>query len=363
MPPGFMPPPPGMMQPPMGFGPPGGFPPPGWMPPPPPKKGGIGRALLTTFATTLFGISLLLNLYLLLFSGLMSDRSSKETTLHAGNPKQVIAVVPIVNNMILHAQVEQLDKMLKEVEADDNVKALVLRIDTPGGEVTASDEMYHRILQYKISKPGIPVYVSMGGLATSGGYYAACAADYLVAEPTTLTANIGVLAGGVNLHKLADKYGVEDRTMHSTGADFKTAGSWLKPPTEEDNQYLQGLIDSMAKQFHSVVQTGRQGKLKGPIERIFNAQAYDVTNALAMGLVDKQGYLEDACKLAADKAGLTDPTIVKYEEPSPLLAFLQARSSVPGPQASGDLKINGVPVEMPQLQQLLDPRPMYMYRP
>jgi protease-4 len=368
-PPGFLPPPIGFVPGPIGpggppfptpFPAPPGFAPPGW---PPPRKGGLGRALLTTFATTLFGFSLLLNVYLLLFSGLIGDKGSKEKTVQTGDPKQVVAVVPIVNSMILQAQAEQLDKMLKEVEADDNVKAVVLRIDTPGGEVTASDEMYHRILQFKQKRPGVPVLVSMGSLATSGGYYAACAADYLIAEPTTLTANIGVLSEGFNISKLADKWGIEDMTVHSTGADYKTAGSMMKPPTTQDTEYIQGLIDSMATQFHRVVTTGRQGRLKGPLPVIFNAKAYTADEALGLGLVDEIGYLDDACKIAATKAKLTNMTVVKYEEPSPLLSFLQGKSELSSPDATGSVKINGVTVQIPKLQRLLNPRPMYLYCP
>jgi protease-4 len=185
----------------------------------------------------------------------------------------------------------------------------------------------------------------------------------LVAEPTTLTANIGVLAGGVNISKLAEKYGVEDETIHSTGADYKTAGSMMKPPTTQDTAYLQGLIDSMADQFHDVVKKGRQGRLKGPLATIFNAQAYTAKAALDLGLVDEIGYVDDACKAAASKAGLTNPTIQTYEEPTFFESLLTGKSDLPVPQGAADLRINGTAVEVPRLHQLLDPRPMYLYRP
>src|SRR5207244_10085803 len=104
---------------------------------------------------------------------LMNAHSSRENIVVDGDPTQKIAVVPIVNSMMLEAQAERFDKTMTTVEKDANVKAVVLKIDTPGGAVTAADEMYHRILVYKQRKPGVPVIVTMGGFATSGGYYAA----------------------------------------------------------------------------------------------------------------------------------------------------------------------------------------------
>ena len=347
----FMPPPPPM-----------GFPPPGWYPPP--RQGrGFARVMLTTFASTLFGLSLMLNIYLLVISGLMSDRSGKSDTIVDGDAKQVVAVVPIINQLITAKDAESLDKLLKEVEDNTNVKALVLRIDTPGGEVAPSDEMYHRILQFKASRPGVPVVVSMGSLATSGGYYTACAADWLIAEPTTLTANIGVLEESVNISKLADKYGIQDTTLHSTGADYKTSGSWMKPPTPQDIIYMTGLLDAIADQFHNAVKTGRGSRITAPLVDVFNAQAYTAQAALKMGLVDQIGYAEDAYKYAATKAGLNNMTVMKYEEPSSLLKLLSAKSGLSSPQASEGLKINGATVDLPQLNQLLNPRPMYLFRP
>ena len=320
--------------------------------------------MITTFATTLFGISLMLNIYLLVLTGFMGDRGGKSNTIVQGDPKQEVAVVPIVNELITQKDADSLDTLLKQVEKNENVKALVLRIDTPGGEVAPSDEMYHRILSFKKDHPTIPVVVSMGGMATSGGYYTACAGDYLFAEPTTLTGNIGVLMESLNFAKLCDKWGIQDTTLHSSGADFKTAGSMFREPTTQDTVYMTGLLDSIATQFHAAVTTGRQGRLKGSMAEIFNAQAYPADVALnKYGLVDAIGYQEDACKYAASKAGLTNMTVVTYEEQTTLLKLLSGKAGIPDPQADTETKINGMAVDSPQLNRLLNPKPLFLWRP
>jgi protease-4 len=364
-PPGFAPPgyPPQM--PPPGFAPPGfgGFPPPGFFPPPRQPRG-FGRALITTFATTIFGISLMLNIYLLFLTGLMGDHGGKSNTLVAGDPRQEVAVVPIVNQLITQKDADQLDTLLKQVEKNDNVKALVLRIDTPGGEVAPSDEMYHRILAFKAEKK-IPVVVSMGGMATSGGYYTACAGDYLIAEPTTLTGNIGVLMESLNFARLCDKWGIQDTTLHSTGANYKTSGSMFREPTTQDTAYMTSLLDSIADQFHAAVNAGRAGKLNPKnMQEIFNAQAFPAKKAKELGLIDDDdGYLEDACKYAASRAGLTNMTVVTYEEQPSLLKLITGKSGLPEPQANGAVKINGMAVDSPQLNRLLNPEPLYLWKP
>jgi len=370
MPGGFPPPPGGAgfvppgyppQFPPPGFGPPG-FPPPGFFPPPRQPRG-FGRALITTFATTIFGISLMLNIYLLIISGLMGDRGSKSSTILQGDPKQEVSLVPIVNQLITQKDFDSLDTLLKQVEKNENVKALVLRIDTPGGEVAPSDEMYHRIMKFKTEHPTVPVVVSMGGLATSGGYYVSCAGDWLVAEPQTWTANIGVIEDALNFSKLADKWGIEDTTLHNTGADYKSTGSMFREPTTQEIGYLTGLLDSAADQFHDVVKTGRQGRIKAPLPEVFNAQAYTAQAALKMGLVDQIGYQDDACKYAASKAGLTNMTVVTYEEQPTFLKLIYGKSGLAEPQAGGATKINGMAIDSPQLNRLMNPKPMYLFRP
>src|SRR4029453_6665592 len=141
--------------------------PPPYMVPPPPRGGGFVRGVFVTLATTILGASLALNIYLLLWAGLTSgSASAQESVLVNGDPKQKIAVVSI-EGPISGDTSKRFDKIMRDVESDNDVKALVLEVNTPGGEVTASDEIYQRILRYK-SEKNVKVVASMGGMATSG---------------------------------------------------------------------------------------------------------------------------------------------------------------------------------------------------
>jgi protease-4 len=200
----------------------------------------------------------------------------------------------------------------------------------------------------------------MGGMATSGGYYVSCGADYIFARSTTLTGNIGVIMPNMNFSKLMDKYGVEDSTIVSSGSPFKEAGSPTIPETPADHDYMQGLIDAMKKQFVDVVKHGRGANLKGTDDVLFNGKAYTGDDALKLGLVDKIGYEDNAIDWAIGTAGLKDPTVVRYV-PEPYLAKLLsgAKSSVPSPNTS--FTINGINIDEKSIVDLLSPRPMYLW--
>ena len=363
-PPGMMPPPPGMMPPPP---PPGGFypPPPPFYPPPQRPQRSFARAIFTTLATSVLGFSLLANVYLLIASGLLGDHGGHSNTIQSGDSSQKVAVLPIVNSLITAKSADQLDKLFRQIDNDADVKAVVLRIDTPGGEVAPSDQMNHAIQAYRASHANVPVVVSMGSLATSGGYYAAVAAPYLFAEPTTLTVNVGVYSESFNVAGLLHKYGVEDTTIRSSNTPFKTAGTPFRPPTPEEIAYLQSMVDGFNARFRDIVKQGRSGRLTAPIEDVCNGKAYHADEAKKLGAIDQIGYLDDACAYAAQKAGLTKPEIVKYDNASTLAELLtgsDSRSSVPTPSAA-----SGVHVDLPavdqKLDELLDPRPMALYRP
>ena len=307
-------------------------------------------------------ISLVLNLILfgtVAVLGTHAGENVHETTLVAGDSDQKIAVIPIVNDMILQKQADQLTHLLDAAQKDNDVKAVVLQVDTPGGGVTAADEMHQRIMDFKAKRPGVPLVVTMGSVAASGGYYAAAPADFIFAQPTTITGSIGVLMPQYNASKFADKYGIEDTSLHATGTPYKTAGSWLKPPTTQENEYFVHLLDSDFAQFKAVVVSGRGGRLKMPIEQIANGKAYTATDALSMGLVDQIGYPADAYAYAARAAHLSRMMVVKYDEPSTLAELLTSRWGGAAPEAS--LRVGGVDVSS-NLDALLTPKMLYLWR-
>jgi protease-4 len=356
MPPGGWPPPP----------PPVMYPPPMFMAPPPPRpRGGFARGIFVTLATTIFGFSLALNLYLLVASGLFGGSSSaRSTDLLDGDPTQKVAILP-VKGVIMDDASARLDRFMKQVDADKNVKAVVLEVDSPGGSVTASDEMYHRIQRFKTEHPNTPVIVAQEGLAASGGYYVSCAGDYVFAQPTTLTGNIGVLLPQYNVSQLFDKWGIKETTITSSGTPFKNAGSMFQPEAPEQRAYLQDIADKAFAMFKDVVAKGRQGKLKKPLADIATGKIYTAADAQALGLVDDIGYLQDAYQYAAKKAGLSKPTVVRYHDPPSFFSALtDSKSNIGGASASGgqSVNVNGINVNAGDLRELLTPRLMYLWR-
>lgn len=357
MPPGWQPPNlPPMMYPPMMYPP----------PPPPRRQGGFARGIFLTLATTIFGISLLLNIYLLVTAGLFGGGdSTRSNTLLEGDSAQQVAVIP-VKGVIMDQAATRLDRFLKQIDTDKNVKALVLEVDSPGGSVSASDQMYHRIERFKTEHPGVPVVVAQEGLAASGAYYISCAGDYLFAQPSALTGNIGVLMPQYNVSELFNKWGIKENTIVSTGATYKEAGSMFKPETPEERAYLQDIADKAFAMFKGVVATGRKGKLTKPLSEIANGKIYTAADAQALGLVDKIGYLRDACQYAAKTAGLSRPNVVRYEERPSLFDALSGKSNVSGASAQAgqsSVTINGININADDIRDLLTPRLMYLWRP
>ncbi|MGB7156472.1 MAG: signal peptide peptidase SppA, partial [Tepidisphaeraceae bacterium] len=354
-------PPPGM-QPPPGQYPPM-MPPPMFMAPPPaPRERSFARAIFMTLATTIFGLSLAANIYLLLFSGLMAGgASARQSTIVDGDPTQRVAVIP-VSGIIDAEAAQQFDRFMKIAEEDKHVKAVVIEIDSPGGTVTASDEMHHRVAQFKLEMAkqnrNVPVVTAMASVAASGGYYLACATDFVFAQPTTITGSIGVIAPRLNVSRLADKWGIEDRSIVATGADYKDAGSSFKPEEPNEIAYIQALIDQSFGRFKEVVDKGRKGKLTSPLAEVANGKVFLGPEALTLGLVDQVGYLEDAY-LHAGK-GLTRMQVVRYQNPPSLLEALSARSNVGAVNASPS-GIN-VQLDWQKLLELSTPRMLYLWR-
>ena len=331
--------------------------PPAPMYPPPPPRHSFTRGILVTLATTIFGFSLLLNLYMLLAGGILARGDSSSTeVLRAGEDSQLIAVVPL-SGIIMDSEFERFNRLLNAAEKD-GIKALIVEIDSPGGAVTASDMIYNRIVQFRKNHPGVPVTATMGSMATSGGYYAACGADYIIAQRTTMTGNIGVLLPRYNISDLAKRIGVQETTIESTGAPFKNAGSMFEPETPEDTAYFRGIIDDAFAQFKSVVRDGRAGKLKKPLDEIANGKVYMAQQAMDLGLIDQIGYLNDAIDQIAGSASLSKPMAVRYSETTSLTQMFlgaQSQSTAPGRGVS-------VQISPEVMDRFSSPRMMYLWR-
>lgn len=331
------------------------MPPVGFYPPPPPPRGGFVRAIFITLATTIFGLSLVLNIYLLAWTGLTGGEvGTKSTILVSGDPKQKVAVIPI-DDIIDTELARRFEKALKQVESDPTVKALVLEIDTPGGTVTASDEIYNSLMKFKAERR-IPIVAAMGSMATSGGYYVACASDEIVAQPTTVTGNIGVVLQRFNLSGTLEKLGARETSITPEGADFKNIESPFRPESPEVAEYLRGITNDLHGRFKTIVATSREGKLKDSIDKIADGKIYIASEASKLGLIDQLGYSRDAHARAAALASLSNHTVVRYEHQPTLFESFALRSTI---KPGGPIHIN---LDPSRINELVTPRAMYLWR-
>ncbi|MBI5345312.1 MAG: signal peptide peptidase SppA [Deltaproteobacteria bacterium] len=204
---------------------------------------------------------------------------------------------------------------LSLASSDDDVKALILKIDTPGGSVTASDIIAHEIKEFRKKKgAGFPVVAALMGVAASGGYYIAASADKIVAHPTTVTGSIGVIAYGVNASGLMEKVGLTDQTIKS--GDKKDAGSPLRQMTPEERKIIQSVTDAMYERFLDVILETRGAFFKrDELQAIADGRVYTARQARDLKLVDMIGYMDDVVALSKEMAGLKEAVVVTYAQP------------------------------------------------
>jgi protease-4 len=198
---------------------------------------------------------------------------------------------------------------LTKASKDEKIKAVVLRINSPGGTVNASDILYHELKTFKANKK-IPVIASMMDVAASGGYYLAMATDAILVHPSTVTGSIGVIMLTINAKGLLEKVGVEANAI--TSGPRKDMGSPFRTMTAEEKLIFQGVIDSFYDRFLAVVQEGRPHLTADQIKKLADGRIYSGEQAKAAGLVDEVGYLDEAIELAKKNAGLTEARIVTY---------------------------------------------------
>lgn len=204
-------------------------------------------------------------------------------------------------------------QQIEDVFQDDAIKGVIIQMDSPGGGVYESDEVYHRLMTLKEKYPK-PLVVYMGPQAASGAYYIAMAADKIYANYNTLTGSIGVIISTYNYSQLADKIGIKDVTFKS--AANKDILDPMRPATEEENAIMQALVNESYSRFVDIVAKGRKME-RSQVLQLADGRIYSGNQAKQLNLVDELGYLETAIAGTAKLAKTSDPQVIIYENPVP----------------------------------------------
>ncbi len=213
--------------------------------------------------------------------------------------------------------VEQIDSYME----DDDVKAIILRINSPGGSVGPSQEIYREVLKAREKKK---VVASIGSVGASGGYYVACASDLIVANPGTITGSIGVVMEFSNVEELLKKIGLRSYVIKS--GKHKDIGSPLREMTPKEKSILQGVIDSVHSQFVRAVAEGRNIE-ESKVREIADGRIFSGEQANELGLVDRLGGLQDAIEIAAEMVGIKEkPTVIYPRKKFSLFELLFKKS-------------------------------------
>lgn len=311
---------------------------------PPPPRPSFWRRLLTVIMFIVFAASVLLNIALIGAVGLLygdfEDRVREKTISGELTAPDKVAVISI-DGVLLEAE-GFFKRQIEHARKDQSVKAVVLRVESPGGTIAASDELYHLVRRIAEERK-IPIVVSMGSIAASGGYYVSMAvgdaSDTIFAEPATWTGSIGVIIPHYNFGDLMDKVGVKEDSVASDR--LKHMGTFTRPMTEEERKIFQALVEDSFGQFKDVIKLGRPKFRRDPkaLDRLATGQVYSANQAKTQGLVDRIGFLDDAVKRAIELAHLspTNVHVVRYRREVDLLGAL-LQSNARGPDLAGLLQ-------------------------
>ncbi len=273
--------------------------------------------------------------------GIFPGRGKLQETVLSGKGEEKILLIDISGplstghstglfaNPSLPARVKE---ELTIAQNDPHVKGLVLRINTPGGTVTASDVLFHELQQFK-QKRKIPMVTSIMDMGTSGGYYVAMATDRIFAHPSTITGSIGVIMLTVNAQGLLEKIGVEPSPIMS--GPKKSMGSPFRPMNEEERAIFQGVIDHLYDRFLTVVKEGRPNLESFDIAKLADGRIYTAEIAKTQGLIDEIGYLDDAIAYATKAADLEQAKVVTYTRGRPAHQNIYSHQDIPQIESVG----------------------------
>ncbi|MEX0777735.1 MAG: S49 family peptidase [Phycisphaeraceae bacterium] len=296
-------------------------------PPMPPRRGGIMQRLVTGLVGSLMLISIALNIWLGLFFLSSMSVGPIELPYQEGDSRHRIVILPI-RGTIDSGMAEYVRKALLGLRAN-RPAAVILRVESGGGGVGASDRIWHELVQFK-ADTGVPIVTSFGDVAASGGYYIAAPTDWIIAEPSTITGSIGVMLMDFSVEKLMEKIGVQPTILTATKSTEKTvANNPFRDWNEQDTQAVQPLLDSMQVRFADIVFQGRSkvvaGLTRDDVDKAATGKVFMTDEAIALKLVDDPGYLGDAITkakaLGKIAAGVT-PQVTQLSEGHGLLSRL-----------------------------------------
>jgi len=297
-------------------------------PPPPPRGRWLTRLLFLALV-----ISVIANFSMLgAYHSYFADATSPMERFHSGDwtTREKIALVK-VDGMIMPPYTNRILKAIEKAREDDNVKGVVLVVDSPGGVVADSHQIYHELRKLGRKKP---IAVAMGRLAASGGYYVAMGAGAegrIFAEPTTWTGSIGVILPHFDLSGLAEKVGVSSDSL--TTGEFKDTLNPLRKMTDREKELWKVILDDSYQRFLGVIDENRENLDLEAVKKLATGQVYTADQAVKNGLVDEIGYLDDAVAYMKKRTGLAGARVVTYESPPTLMDLLLESSQAHQPDA------------------------------
>ncbi|MGA2323299.1 MAG: signal peptide peptidase SppA [Sedimentisphaerales bacterium] len=299
--------------------------------PAPAAKKGSGWKVFWGIIT---GLSMLGNVMLFLmligvgivaFAG-RGERKYTEEVIEEGPRSAKIAIVSI-NGVIDEQQAQDVYWQLKTARDDKNVKGLIIRVNSPGGTFSGSDQVHNEIIKYR-ADTNQPVVAFMQDVAASGGYYSSVACNEIIAEPTAITGSIGVIMEYLVLQQLLeDKLGINPIVVKA--GSKKDWPSNYQMPTDEQLQYMQErIVDPAYKRFVQVVVDGRSGLTEEDVNRLADGSIYWADKALEEKLIDGIGYLTDAIDKTKSLAGVKKAQVVEYRKPFSIMDMLSTKTNV-----------------------------------
>jgi len=227
--------------------------------------------------------------------------------------------------------VSRVDAALQKASEDDRVVALILRVNSPGGTVTASDILYDQIRRFR-RRTDVPVTAVILDVGASGAYYTALAADEIVANPTSIVGSIGVVLQSVSVSGLMQKIGVRNQSV-ATG-DMKQLGSPLNEMTAEERAVLQSVVDDMYDRFLALVHEHRPNLTEEADRQLRDGRIFSAEQALAGGLIDRIEYLDDSIERVKRNTGVEEATVVLYRQPNEHVRGVYSHAAVGPPQVN-----------------------------